>query len=118
MRCLDRYPPSAAFQFAWRSVIEQIGWKIRAADQVQLRQFLLHAGEAEPPWIATQFQERRGHAAWNLSSHRTIAFTLGRAQQLVKTLAHRRRQPPVDIGVKMRLLALIRRPSFRTYLDR
>jgi hypothetical protein len=29
-------------------VIEQIGWKIHAADQVQLRQFFLHAGEAGP----------------------------------------------------------------------
>jgi hypothetical protein len=44
-------------------VIEQIGWKIHAADQIQLRQFLLHAGKAGPPWIATQFQERRGRAA-------------------------------------------------------
>jgi hypothetical protein len=54
MRCLDRYAPPAVLQLAWRSVIEQIGWKVDAADQLQFRQFLLHAGEAGPPWIATQ----------------------------------------------------------------
>ena len=66
MRRLDRYPPPAALQIAWRSMIEQIGWKIDPPDQVQLRQFLLHAGEAGPPWIATQFQQHRGRAAWDV----------------------------------------------------
>ena len=54
MRCLDRNAPPAALQFAGRSVIEQIGWKLDAADQLQFHQFLLHAGKAGPPWIATQ----------------------------------------------------------------
>jgi hypothetical protein len=104
MRCLDRYAPPAALQLAWRSVIEQIGWKVDAADQLQFRQFLLHAGEAGPPWIAMQCQERCGRVAWDLVGHRTIAFTLGRAQQLVKMFADRRRQPPVDIGVEAFLM--------------
>jgi hypothetical protein len=36
IRCLDRYPSPAALQIAWRRVIEQIGWKGHASDQVQL----------------------------------------------------------------------------------
>jgi len=44
-------------------VIEQIGWKVDTTDQFQLRQFLLHAGEAGPPRIAAQRQERRRRAA-------------------------------------------------------
>ena len=97
MRSLDCHSPPAALQIAWRSVIEQIGWKVDTTDQFQLRQFLLHAGEAGPPRIAAQRQERRRRAARGV-------FTLGRAQQLVKTFADRRRQSSVDIGVKAFLM--------------
>ena len=97
MRSLDCHSPPAALQIAWQSMIEQIGWKVDTTDQFQLRQFLLHAGEAGPPRIAAQRQERRRRAACGV-------FTLGRAQQLVKTFADRRRQSSVDIGVKAFLM--------------
>ena len=60
---MRRYPPPAALQITWQSVIEQIGWKIHAVDQVQLRQLLLHAAEAAPPWNATQFRAPRAAEA-------------------------------------------------------
>jgi len=115
MRCLDCDSPSAALQLPWRSVIEQISGQLHSTNQVKLCQFLLHAGKARPPRIATECQERHGRAALDLFSYgRIAAFTLG-PQQLVKTFADCRRQPPKDISVKSLLMRTQRRARNALY---
>jgi hypothetical protein len=57
MQCLDNHPPSATLQISGRGMTEQIGGELYSADQIELRQFLLHTGTARPPRIFTEFQQ-------------------------------------------------------------
>lgn len=62
-RHLDRYTLAAALQITRCSTVEQIGWKLNLSDQLQLRQFVLHAGQTGATRAAAQFQEYRWRAA-------------------------------------------------------
>ena len=57
---LDRDAPSIPFQFVGKHLVEQIGGQSDPADQLQLGQLGLDAGEARPTRIAPQPQKERG----------------------------------------------------------
>lgn len=100
---LDRDPLAAALQITGGRMIEQTDRQVDAPDQLQRGQFLLHACKAGASRITAQPKEWR---------RRTVGHVdhLHIAQQIVKALADRRRQPRVDIRVKPLLMSVYSGP--------
>ena len=109
MGSLDRDAPSIPFQFLGKHLVEQIGRQPDPADQLQLGQLGLDAGEARPTRIATQPEkERGGRSRLSVAVRTALRVALG-LQQRFQAGTGLRRQTVSNAGIKPFLVGTDRR---------
>ena len=92
--------PPIPLEFVGKHPVKQIGRQPDPADQLQLGQRILNAGEARLARIAAQPQKQCRHQSPRLCRGRVLEFVPGRAQQRLQPLSYRRDKAVENAGTE------------------